>query len=171
VPRTLGQAVGFLLGLWIALQLSPFCVRVAAAGEEAPAEHPSLEDALHEAVNATRAEHDLIPLRRDPELDRVARAHASDMARQGYLSHENRSGANPLDRLFRGGLQGFTLAAENVGRTNEAPPNHHILASWLASEVHRRNLLAAAFNATGLGIASAPGGALVYAQVYVTYPR
>ena len=170
MPRTLGQAFGFLFGLWIALQLSPLCVRVASADASRPT-HPELEAALHQAVNATRQVHHLIPLRRSAELDRVARAHAADMARSGYLSHQNRTGENPVDRLQRGGLDGFTLAAENVGRTNEAPPNHHILQSWLASEVHRRNLLAAAFNATGLGIARAPDGALVYAQVYVTYPR
>lgn len=167
MPRTLGQALGFLLGFWIALQLSP--LQVAAAREPAP--HGALEAALHEAINAARAGRHLVALRRLPDLDAVARAHAEDMARRGYLAHENPSGANPLERLLQTGLEGFTLAAENVGRTTERPPNERILDSWLASEVHRRNLLMPAFNATGLAIAAGPDGSLVYAQIYVSYPR
>jgi hypothetical protein len=104
---------------------------------------------------ATRAEHHLIPLKRHPALDAVARAHASDMARRNYLSHDNPEGANAVGRLHADGVEGFTLAAENIGRTNESPPNGRILESWMASPTHRVNLLTAAFNTTGLGIVRA----------------
>ncbi len=167
MPRTLGQALAFLLGLWLALLLSP--LRVGAA-ETAPAE-TQLEAALLEAVNATRAEHHLIPLRRNPALDAVARAHAADMVRRNYLSHHSPEGHDAIARLHGEGVDGFTLAAENIGRTNESPPNQRILESWLASPTHRINLLTAAFNTTGLGIVRTPDGSLVYTQVYVTYPR
>jgi uncharacterized protein YkwD len=170
VPRTVVQALAFLLGLWIALSLSPLTVRAAPA-EPGPPALTELEAELHEAVNATRAEHHLIPLKRHPALDAVARAHASDMARRNYLSHDNPEGANAVGRLHADGVEGFTLAAENIGRTDESPPNRRILESWLASPTHRVNLLTAAFNTTGLGIVRAPNGALIYTQVYVTYPR
>jgi uncharacterized protein YkwD len=171
MPRDLRQAIAFLLGLWLALQLSPLVVRVAEAGAASTAAHRDLETTLLEVVNATREQHHLIPLRRDPELDRVALAHAADMAQRGFLSHENPEGANPVDRLQRAGVSGFSLAAENIGKTNEADPNRRILESWLASPEHRRNLLTAPFNATGVAIVPTLDGSLVYTQVYVTYPR
>lgn len=168
MPRTLGQAFGFLLGLWLALMLSP--LRVAASEASAMGE-AELEAALLEAVNATRAAHHLIPLRRNPALDAVARAHAADMVRRNYLSHHSPEGTDAVARLHADGVEGFSLAAENIGRTNEAPPNRRIMESWLASPTHRINLLTAAFNTTGLGIVRTPDGSLVYTQVYVTYPR
>ena len=63
------------------------------------------------------------------------------------------------------------LAAENLGSTDRPEPTREIVSAWLASPVHRQNLYAPAFNATGIGIVRAPDGALLYTQVYVTYPR
>lgn len=167
MPRTLGQALAFLLGFWIALLLWPFASR---ADEAAPA-FPSLEAELHAAVNAERAARRLIPLVRRAELDRVARAHSADMAQRAYLSHVSPEGLNPVDRLERGGIEGFSLAAENAGATSRADPNREILEGWLASPVHRENLHAPPFNATGVGVARAADGTFYYTQLYVTYPR
>lgn len=170
MPRTLGQALGFLLGFALALWLSPLRVGIAR-GDEGPPPFAELEQALHRDVNAVRVARHLIPLRRVPELDQVARAHSRDMARRGYLSHESPEGADPVARLQRAGLTGFSLAAENAGRTDRSDPNREILEGWLHSQSHRRNLHAPPFNATGIGIARAADGALVYTQIYVTYPR
>jgi uncharacterized protein YkwD len=169
MPRTPIQALAFLIGLWLALMLMPGIVRTAAAGDDA--ELSRLEADLFEQVNQTRARFKLIPLRRAPEVDAVARAHSADMARRGYLAHDTPEGANPVDRLYRAGIDGFSLAAENIGQTDRRNPNREILEGWLASPVHRRNLLSAPFNTTGLGIARSPSGALIYTQLYLTYPR
>jgi uncharacterized protein YkwD len=171
LPRNALQAVAFLLGFWTALWLSPLTLRIASAETDFEGFPNSLESALHEAVNATRLQHKRIALVRLPELDAVARAHSADMASRRYFSHVSPEGSNPVDRIERGGLDGFTLAAENLGQTDEANPNSAILDGWLASADHRRNLLAPPFNATGIGIARSADGALVYTQVYVTYPR
>ncbi len=170
MPRNAAQAAGFLLGFWLVFELSPFgCAGRAAAGQEPVA--AALEAELLQAVNRTRGQRSLVALSRRGELDAVARAHAEDMARRGYFSHFSPEGRNPVDRLDAAGLEGFTLAAENVGRTDQQPPNQRILEAWLASPDHRRNLLGPAFNATGIGIARAPGGSLIYTQVFVHYPR
>jgi uncharacterized protein YkwD len=168
VPRTPAQAVGFLLGFWIALWLSPF----GARGDTLPAPaFPELEATLHRSVNAVRAERHMVALDRRPELDAVALAHSLDMVTRRFMAHENPEGENPLDRLVRAGVDGFTLAAENLGITDRADPNREVLQAWLASPTHRDNLYTPPFNATGIGIARAPNGSLVYTQVYVSYPR
>src|SRR5262245_14280760 len=167
MPRNLVQALAFLLGFWIALLLSPFTTW-AADGDVAFAD---LEAELHSAVNADRAVHHLIALERRPDLDAVARAHSADMARRTYLSHVTPEGEDPVARLQRAGLSGFSLAAENAGQTSKAEPNREIFDGWLASPAHRQNLHPPPFHATGIGIARAADGTFYYTQLYVTYPR
>ena len=171
MPRTLGQAAGFLLGFWIVLCLSPLTVQVSRAENRDAPRFASLEASLHESVNAVRSDWHLIPLRRLAELDRVAREHSLDMAQRNYLAHLSPEGANPVDRLHGGGVTGFSLAAENAGMTSRGDPNREILGGWLTSPVHRRNLEAPPFNATGIGIARAADGTYYYTQLYVTFPR
>jgi uncharacterized protein YkwD len=171
MPRTFLQAAAFLLGFGIAFLLSPMTLTIARADTVGDAPFAELEARLLDEVNAVRARHHLIPLRRMPELDRVAREHSADMARRNYLSHHSPEGANPVDRITRGGVEGFTLAAENLGKTNRRDPNPEIIQSWLISPEHRRNLLSPPFNTTGIGVARAADGFLLFTQLYVTYPR
>ena len=167
MPRTLGQAFAFLFGLWLALSLSPF----GANGEERRSAFADLESALHRAVNDARKERKLIPLERRADLDAVALAHRQDMVDRHYMAHESPEGHNALHRLERARISGFTLAAENLGITDRPDPNREIVRAWIASEVHRTNLFSPPFNATGIGIARAPNGSLVYTQLYLTFPR
>jgi uncharacterized protein YkwD len=169
VPRTPFQAVVFLIALWATLLVLAPLVRAAEAGDPALGR---LEDALHESVNQVRRSEGLIPLRRDPAIDRVARAHSRDMIARGYFAHDTPEGLTPPDRLARGGVTGISLAGENVGLTNRGgDPNQEIVAGWLASPIHRQNLLAPMFNATGIGVARAADGTFFYTQLYVTVPR
>lgn len=168
MPRNLIQALAFLLGFWIALLLSPFTTW-AADRDDAP--FAELEAALYRAVNAERQSRHLTELVRRPDLDAVARAHSSDMARRGYLSHVTPEGVDPLGRLQGAGVSGFSLAAENAGQTSKGDPNREIFVGWLASPEHRRNLHAPPWNATGIGIARGADGSFYYTQLYVTYPR
>jgi uncharacterized protein YkwD len=166
MPRTLGQAFAFLFGLWLALWLSPF----GASGEPGGG-FADLEASLHRGVNDARAERHLVPLERRADLDAVALAHSRDMVARHYFAHESPEGENALHRLERAKVAGFTLAAENLGITDRPDPNREILRAWIESEAHRTNLFSPPFNATGIGIARAPNGSLVYTQLYVTYPR
>lgn len=168
MPRDGKQGLAFLLGLWLALWLSPFG---SGASEPADASLEALARDLHEAVNQVRTSRHLQPLSRRPELDRVARGHSADMAARHYVAHESPEGANVLDRLATTRRDDFTLAAENIGATNRASPNREILNGWLQSQVHRTNLLSPAFNETGIGVARMRDGTLVYTQVYVTAPQ
>ena len=168
MPRTPGQGMGFLLGLWSVLALLGPLHAPARASD---AELLRLESALHEAVNGFRREQHLIPLERRVDLDAVARGHSADMAARGFFAHETPEGLDWVDRLERAGVSGFALAGENVGQTSRAHPNTEILEGWKHSPVHRENLTARPYNATGLGIARSPDGRLFYTQLYVTFPR
>lgn len=169
MPRTLLDAVGFVAGLWVATALL-----LPIGAPWARAEDPGLallESRLHLAVNDFRREQHLIPLERQTELDRVARAHSEDMARRGFFAHESPEGRSWVDRLQLAGVSGFTMAGENVGQTNRAEPNREILEGWKQSPAHRENLMSRPMNATGVGIARAPDGRLFYTQLYLHYPR
>jgi len=169
MPRTLAQAIGFLLGLWLALSLSPLVVTTAAATDPAGAD--SLEADLLSRVNQVRREHHLVALVRRSDLDRVALAHSTDMAQRGYFSHESPEGGNPVDRLQQHGVTDMVLAAENLGKTTQSDPSARIVESWLQSPDHRANLLAPALNFTGIGIARGSDGSLIFTQVYILVPR
>ena len=172
MPRDLRQAVGFLIGFWIALVVfGPLAApRAWGAPLDADPQLAELEHRLHAAVNAYRAENHLIPLERRPDLDAVARAHSLDMARRRYLAHESPEGAGWVDRLGAARVTGFALAAENVGLTSKRDPNREILGGWIRSQVHRKNLVMRPFNATGIGVAQAADGTLYYTQLYLTFP-
>ena len=167
MPRTIGQAIGFLLGMWIAIALSPLLVTTVA--NASAFEH--LEQQLFAEVNRVRAQHHLIPLSRHSDLDRVAAAHSADMAQRGYFSHESPEGKNPVDRIQAADIGGMTLAAENLGHTRESDPTGAIVRGWLNSPDHRRNLLAPAMNTTGVGVTRGRDGALLYTQLYLSIPR
>ena len=168
MPRTPIQGLAFLLGFAIALWLAPRAVQTEPLSDP---EASRLEAQLYEQVNAVRAQYHLLALARQPEIDGVARAHSGDMAARGYMAHESPEGANPLDRLARGHVDGFSMAAENIGMTNKQTPAAEIVAAWMHSPVHRVNLLAPAFNTTGIGVARGHDGSWIATQLYLSYPR
>lgn len=169
MPRTLRHAAYFVFGLWLSLVLLvPLTAPWAYAADPDLAR---MEGLLARDVNSFRREHRLIELQRRPELDAIARAHSEDMARRSYLSHQSPEGIDWVGRLESAGVEGFSMAGENVGRTNKPSPNAEILGGWIRSPAHHQNLVARPFNATGIGIARAADGGYVYTQLYLTFPR
>ena len=169
MPRSFGQAGSFLFGLWMALVvLQPIGTSAQATTE---GDLAALEGAVHTSINDIRAGLGLMRLARDPALDAVAREHSRDMATRGYLAHETPEGLTPPDRLKRAGVTGISLAGENVGTTSRLDPNREIVTAWMQSPAHHDNIVAPAFNATGVGVARAADGSLYYTQLFVTRPR
>lgn len=175
MPRRPAEGAAWLLGCWLAVAGLLPLVAPPAFSDEARAQAAetalrALEDELSSAVNEHRARQRLIDLRREPALDAVARAHSRDMATRSYLSHQSPEGDDWVARLRRAGIDGFSMAGENVGMTSRPRPNEEILRGWVLSAVHRQNLEARPYNATGVGIARAPDGSLYYTQLYLTFP-
>jgi len=100
------------------------------------------EAQLIERVNQVRTERRLIALRGSPELARVARTHALDMIRRGYVDHVNPDGESPLDRVRGAGIEGFRLLAENIAASSiRGDRLEAAVEQWLESPIHRENLL------------------------------
>ncbi len=161
-PPTLAGTFAFGVGFFLVVAAAEVPLRALAEPGET----------LRARVNDVREQRHLRPLEASEALAAVARAHAEDMAEQGYLDHVNRKGLNPLERVRAAGVEGFRLLAENIGATNVAGDRiAEVVTSWMDSPLHRENLLNPAFNHCGAGFARGRNDELIAVQLYATFPR
>ncbi|WP_299730147.1 CAP domain-containing protein [uncultured Tateyamaria sp.] len=110
------------------------------------------DPAILAAVNAERASQGRAALVYDTRLEAAARAHGQDMAARGFFSHTGSDGSDIGDRLRRAGYA-FCFGAENIaaGQRNLSD----VMASWMGSRGHRKNILHR--KARAVGVARAKG--------------
>ena len=99
------------------------------------------------AINSSRAAQGRSALDYSPRLEAVARAHGEDMARKGFFSHTGSDGSEIGQRLSRGGYT-FCFGAENIALGQ--PSLEVVMASWMKSPGHRRNILSRKAKDVGL---------------------
>jgi uncharacterized protein YkwD len=109
---------------------------------------PFLEIKMLELVNKERIKEGLPPVKADPEMTRVARAHSSDMFVRGYFAHNTPEGKTPFDRMRASGIQ-FTAAGENLALAQTLEIAH---TNLMNSPGHRANILHPAFGRLGIGV-------------------
>lgn len=98
-------------------------------------------------VNEARRQAGLQPLRADPALRAVARAHSRDMFLRSYFRHVSPDGSTPDDRLRRARIP-FLVAGENLAYQPNAVVAHNALMN---SAGHRANILSPVFRRVGIG--------------------
>ncbi len=103
------------------------------------------------ALNDLRATENLAGVGQDPRLTRAAQAHADHMAQAGYFSHRSPGGPNGdtlIARITNAGCNAGAMS-ENIaqGQRSEA----EVLAAWVASPGHRKNMLGPRYRSYGLG--------------------
>ena len=114
-------------------------------------------------INGERRAHGVRTVRTDAKLYRAAIRHSRDMVANRYFAHESRSGARFSARIARTGWmvgRGRWAVGENLGwgSGTQATPRS-IVAAWMKSAGHRKNLLDPRYRVIGIGIASgAPAG-------------
>ena len=108
-------------------------------------------------VNRERSERGLAPLRRHPRLDDAAQAHADDMFRRRYYSHDTPEGKTAMDRIQAMGYRA-KYAGENIARGQYSVDE--VMDGWMESKTHREHLLSLVFDDVGFGLAYGknPGG-------------
>lgn len=103
-------------------------------------------------TNAIRKEAGCAPVRADERLRSIARTHASEMARHGYLDHEDRNGTSSGERIGSAGYRSVT--GENLA--HGYPGAAEVMDVWMRSAGHRANIEDCAF--THIGVGYAPNG-------------
>ena len=121
-------------------------------------------------VNEERRLQGLHPLEPDLLLLSAARAHAEDLARTGRISHEGRDGSTPAQRVTAAGYV-WTSVGENVAAGQTSP--EEVVAGWMKSEPHRRNLLNPTFTSAAVATIDAPATrwGTYWVMVYAAGPQ
>ncbi len=118
-------------------------------------------------VNAQRRAKGLSPVRLSGRLDKVAQAHACDMAAQRRYTHVGSDGSDLSQRLRRGGYR-FRLGAENTARGFDS--SDRVVNFWMNSTYHRANILQASATEMGVGLTQ-PNGDRPYWVLVLAAPR
>lgn len=88
-------------------------------------------------------------LKIDPQLQAAAEGHAKAMAEQDFFGHRGQDGSKMQDRIAAQGYRGRKLA-ENIAAGQ--PTAQKVVAVWLKSAGHKRNMLDCDFTDTGLAL-------------------
>jgi uncharacterized protein YkwD len=138
---------------------------------------PALEKRIMTLVEEERMKIDpkAKPLTADPELAKVARARARDMAAKNYLAHAAPNGDTSASLLMAQddkfqGLLGENLAAQHYTRQGGVAVEdfaRRFLETWLNSPPHRENMAFAQYDRTGVG-AAVNGDTVYVALLFAT---
>lgn len=116
-------------------------------------------------ANREREQRGVPMARRDPLLDRIAQAHAEDMARRRFFDHTTPEGVTFGQRLASLGVP-VRAMGENIAMGY--PTAEAVIRGWMRSPGHRRNLLDANFEFMGLGYAQDARGRAYWVQVFAS---
>ena len=116
--------------------------------DDHPEVRADLEAKMLQLVNEERIQRGLSPLKPDPELTEVARAHSRDMFARGYFAHITPEGKSPFDRMNEARVH-YSTAGENLALAHSLSIAHNGLMN---SPGHRANILNTSFGRVGIGI-------------------
>ena len=128
------------------------------------------ESRIFDLINAERRRQGLRVLAYNPELDRMAKIQAQNMAHFQKMAHVLPESSLPTlrDRARYVGYP-FGRLAENVAFGFPNPET--AVDGWMRSKGHRTNILDGDVEETGIGIVRSPGGGLYYCQVFGRHLR
>jgi len=119
-----------------------------------PPEAELLEAEVVELTNVERASAGCPSVHADDRLAAAARGHSEDMRERDFFDHTNPDGDGPGERARAAGYDWW--ASENIAwgyRTAEA-----VVAGWMDSPGHRRNILNCDVTEIGVGVADSSRG-------------
>jgi uncharacterized protein YkwD len=127
-----------------------FAAKTAALGDR-----PAIRRKMLALVNRERSSRRLPPLRESGILDAAAQAHADDMIRRSFYSHENPDGASALDRAHGAGYLPVVVG-ENIAEGQSSV--EEVMQGWMESPRHRGEILSSTMKEIGMGVAFGKNG-------------
>jgi uncharacterized protein YkwD len=105
------------------------------------------------------------PLALSPTLERAARVHAADMARNSMLEHRGSDGSQPADRATRAGYRWRTVAENIAAGARDAQA---VVQGWLDSPGHCINIMGPQYSEMGVAYVVDPksDAGVYWAQVF-----
>jgi uncharacterized protein YkwD len=104
-------------------------------------------------VNSERGKVGCSPLTLNAKLSKAAQDHSADMASHQNMSHTGSDGSDPGQRITNAGYT-WSAYGENVAFGYSTP--EAVMAGWMSSPGHKRNILDCGFKEIGVGLAQ-PG--------------
>ena len=104
-----------------------------------------------ELTNQERAKHGLPTLTVDPALTSAAQAYSQEMANKNFFSHTGADGSTCGQRLAAAGYSPLYAYGENIAAGQRSA--EEVVAAWMNSEGHRRNILSPHYQHIGVGYA------------------
>ena len=115
-------------------------------------------------VNRERARVQAPPVEWHPEATDAAYLHSVDMDVRSFFDHTNPDGDGPGTRLREAGVN-WGSYGENIAEGQKTPQD--VMAAWMDSDGHRRNILDPAFTHLGIGVHTSPAGGPWWTQDFV----
>lgn len=140
-------------------------VSSTAAAPPNASRYSASESRIFELINEQRRSRGVHALAYNPELDRMAKIQAENMARFQKMAHSLPESSLPTlgDRARYVGYA-YAQIEENVALGYQTP--EAVVKGWMNSSGHRRNILDNYVVETGIGIARSSAGGLYYCQVF-----
>ena len=130
--------------------------------DPAPTVDASAEQAVIDRTNRERERAGRRPLTMDPQLTEAAHAHAANMARRDRMAH-TLNGKTVADRVKATGYA-YRAVGENIA-WNQLTAKE-VMADWMSSSGHRRNILSDEFTQIGVAVATNAKGEPYWVQVF-----
>ena len=101
-------------------------------------------------INQERSKSGLTPLAEQSQLTQTARSHAEDMACNDFFEHVSPTEGGVTDRVS---AQGYDFSAVGEIIAGGYADSEAVVAGWMESVAHRKNILSSEFTQIGVGFA------------------
>ncbi|MFN4006088.1 MAG: CAP domain-containing protein [Chitinophagaceae bacterium] len=126
---------------------------------------PVTADAVVAEVNRYRVEKGLAPLKILPFANEMAQQHSTAMA-LGKVPFSHNGFEQRIQSIQKKESRFIERSAENVAYGYLTV--NDLVAGWIRSNGHRKNIEGAGFNYTGVGIAANENGMFYYTQIFLS---
>jgi len=153
------------LGVFIGSSL--LALQTSSAAAAGPDHTPDVARVL-ELTNAQRHAAGLGMLKLSPQLNDAALSYSEVLASGSCFEHSCGAVPNFADRLGLAGYTGWASIAENIAAGYPTP--EAVVAGWMDSPGHRRNILSPDYNEIGVGVVSGGSYGTYWTQEFGSRP-